>query len=140
MFSSSIRHTRFSLLTVVQTGALPISVGVEGIDSAHKLSFLASIAFGIPLQYSKVYMEGITKITPEDVKSADHFGYRVKHLGIAKDTGNGIELRVHPTLIPKDVLLPRVNGVMNAVLIRSDEHTSELQSLMRTSYADFFLK
>lgn len=93
---------------------------VEGIDAAHKLTILASIGFGIPLQYSKVYMEGITHITPEDVRSAEHFGYRVKHLGVARDTGNGIELRVHPALVPKDVLLSSVNGVMNAVMIDGD--------------------
>lgn len=93
---------------------------VEGIDAAHKLAILASIAYGIPLQFSKVYMEGITKITPEDVKSAARFGYRIKHLGIAQDTGKGIELRVHPALIPNQVLLSSVNGVMNAVMIDGD--------------------
>ena len=99
---------------------------VEGIDAAHKLTILASIAFGIPLQFSKVYLEGITKITPEDVKSADHFGYRIKHLGVAKRTEQGIELRVHPTLIPKEVLLSSVNGVMNAVMIDGDAVGSTL--------------
>ena len=93
---------------------------VEGIDAAHKLTILASIAFGIPLQFSKVYTEGISRITIEDVASAAHFGYRIKHLGIAKDTGNGIELRVHPTLIPKETMLSAVNGVMNAVMIHGD--------------------
>lgn len=93
---------------------------VEGIDAAHKLTILASIAFGIPLQYSKVYTEGISRITIEDVASAAHFGYRIKHLGIAKDTGNGIELRVHPTLIPKETMLSAVNGVMNAIMIDGD--------------------
>lgn len=93
---------------------------VEGIDAAHKLTILASIAFGIPLQFSKVYTEGITKISSEDISAAEYFGYRIKHLGIAKDTGNGIELRVHPTLIPSDVLLANVNGVMNAVLVDGD--------------------
>lgn len=90
---------------------------VEGIDAAHKLMILASIGFGIPLQFSNVYMEGITRITPEDVESASRFGYRIKHLGIAKDTGAGIELRVHPTLVPKTALLANVNGVMNAVMV-----------------------
>ncbi len=75
---------------------------------------------GIPLQYSKVYTEGITRITIEDVASAAHLGYRNKHLGIAKDTGNGIELRVHPTLIPKETMLSAVNGVMNAIMIDGD--------------------
>lgn len=93
---------------------------VEGIDAAHKLTILASIAFGIPLQFSKVYTEGITRITTEDISAVDYFGYRIKHLGIAKDTGNGIELRVHPTLIPKEVLLANVNGVMNAVMVEGD--------------------
>jgi homoserine dehydrogenase len=93
---------------------------VEGVDAAHKLTILASIAFGIPLQFSKVYMEGIARLTTEDVKNADSFGYRIKHLGIARDTGEGIELRVHPTLIPKEVLLASVNGVMNAVMIEGD--------------------
>lgn len=93
---------------------------VEGIDAAHKLTILASIAFGIPLQFSSVYTEGITRITAEDIRSVDYFGYRIKHLGIAKETGNGIELRVHPTLIPKEVLLANVNGVMNAVMVEGD--------------------
>ena len=93
---------------------------VEGIDAAHKLTILASIAFGIPLQFSRVYTEGISRITTEDVASAAHFGYRIKHLGIAKDTGNGIELRVHPTLIPKETMLSAVNGVMNAIMIDGD--------------------
>lgn len=93
---------------------------VEGIDAAHKLTILASIAFGIPLQFSKVYTEGISRITTEDVASAAHFGYRIKHLGIAKDTGNGIELRVHPTLVSKETMLSAVNGVMNAVMIHGD--------------------
>ena len=93
---------------------------VEGIDAAHKLTILASIAFGIPLQFSKAYTEGISKLTAEDVEAAEAFGYRIKHLGIAKDTGKGIELRVHPTLIPQSVLLANVNGVMNAVMIDGD--------------------
>lgn len=93
---------------------------VEGIDAAHKLTILASIAFGIPLQFSKVYTEGISGLTIEDITAAEQFGYRIKHLGIAKDTGNGIELRVHPTLIPQSVLLASVNGVMNAVMVDGD--------------------
>ena len=93
---------------------------VEGIDAAHKLTILASIAFGISLQFSQVYTEGISRITTEDVASAAHFGYRIKHLGIAKDTGKGIELRVHPTLVPKETMLSAVNGVMNAVMIHGD--------------------
>ena len=93
---------------------------VEGIDAAHKLTILASIAFGIPLQFSRVYTEGISRLTREDIAAAEQFGYRIKHLGIAKDTGHGIELRVHPTLIPQSVLLASVNGVMNAVMVDGD--------------------
>jgi homoserine dehydrogenase len=93
---------------------------IEGVDAAHKLTILASIAFGIPLQFDKVYMEGITKITPEDVQYANELGYRIKHLGITKRTEKGIELRVHPTFIPNKRLLANVEGVMNAVLVESD--------------------
>ncbi len=93
---------------------------VEGIDAAHKLTILASIAFGIPLQFSKVYTEGITRITREDVNYATELGYRIKHLGIARRTTQGIELRVHPTLIPHRRLIANVDGVMNAVLVKGD--------------------
>jgi len=93
---------------------------VEGVDAAHKLAILASIAFGIPLQFEKVFMEGITKITREDVTYAEELGYRIKHLGIAKKTENGVELRVHPTLIPEGRLIANVDGVMNAVLVKGD--------------------
>ena len=93
---------------------------VEGIDAAHKLAMLASIAFGMPLQFSKVYTEGISKITAQDVKYAEEFGYRIKHLGIARRAETGIELRVHPTLIPEEELLANVNGVKNAVLVQSN--------------------
>jgi homoserine dehydrogenase len=93
---------------------------VEGIDAAHKLTILASIAFGIPLQFDAAYTEGITKITREDVGYAEQLGYRIKHLGIAKRTQNGIELRVHPTLIPERRLIANVDGVMNAVLVMGD--------------------
>ncbi|GBU09106.1 homoserine dehydrogenase [Gammaproteobacteria bacterium] len=93
---------------------------VEGIDAAHKLTILASIAFGIPLQFDKVYIEGITKITREDVQYADEFGYNIKHLGLAKRKQSGIELRVHPTLIPKKRLIANVNGIMNAILVKGD--------------------
>ena len=105
---------------------------VEGIDAAHKLALLASIAFGIPLQFDKVYCEGITGITLQDVNYAEELGYRIKHLGFAvrrEDNGSGggqgnngaagIELRVHPTLIPQNALLANVNGVKNAVLVNS---------------------
>ena len=93
---------------------------IEGIDAAHKLTILASIAFGIPLQFDNVYTEGITEISSEDITYARDLGYRIKHLGIARKTGNGVELRVHPTLIPKKQLIANVNGVMNAVLVQSD--------------------
>lgn len=93
---------------------------VEGIDAGHKLTILASIAFGIPLQFDKVFTEGITKITRLDVEYAETLGYRIKNLGIARKTEEGIELRVHPTLIPKRRLIANVDGVMNAVLVCGD--------------------
>ncbi len=93
---------------------------VEGIDAAHKLTILASIAFGIPLQFEKAYTEGISGITIEDIRYADELGYRIKHLGIARRSNDGIELRVHPTLIADDKLIANVNGVMNAVMVQSD--------------------
>lgn len=93
---------------------------IEGIDAAHKLTIMASIAFGIPLQYYKCYTEGISKISQEDVQYAAELGYRIKHLGIAKKTDSGVELRVHPTLIPERRLIANVNGVMNAVVVKGD--------------------
>jgi len=93
---------------------------IEGIDAAHKLTILASIAFGVPLQFDAVHIEGISSITREDTAYAQELGYRIKHLGLAVDTGNGIELRVHPTLIPERRLIANVNGVMNAVLVQAD--------------------
>jgi homoserine dehydrogenase len=93
---------------------------VEGIDAAHKLTILASIAFGVPLQFDKTYTEGITLIEPQDVEYAAQFGYSIKHLGITRMTGKGIELRVHPTLIPCRRLIANVDGVMNAVLVKGD--------------------
>jgi len=93
---------------------------VEGIDAAHKLTILASIAFGIPLQFEKTFTEGISTITREDVAYAEELGYRIKHLGIARRTDKGIELRVHPTLIPERRLIASVDGVMNAVLVMGD--------------------
>ena len=100
---------------------------IDGTDAAHKLTILASIAFGIPLQFEKVYKEGIDKITRDDVFYAEQFGYRIKHLGIAKDTKAGIELRVHPTLIPERRLIANVDGVMNAVLVKGDAVGPTLQ-------------
>jgi homoserine dehydrogenase len=93
---------------------------VEGIDAAHKLTILASIAFGIPLQFERCYTEGIAGITPEDVGYAEELGYRIKHLGVARRTEAGVELRVHPTLIPERRLIANVDGVMNAVLVKGD--------------------
>ena len=93
---------------------------VEGIDAAHKLTILASLAFGIELQFDKAYTEGISKITTEDVNYAEELGYRIKHLGITRKTDKGIELRVHPTLIPEKRLIANVDGVMNAVLVQGD--------------------
>tara|TARA_B100001250_G_scaffold383557_1_gene377607 strand:+ start:242 stop:1555 length:1314 start_codon:yes stop_codon:yes gene_type:complete len=93
---------------------------IEGIDAAHKLTILGSIAFGMPLQFDKTYTEGITKIEKQDVLYAEELGYRIKHLGISRKVKNGIEQRVHPTLIPERRLIANVDGVMNAVLVKSD--------------------
>jgi homoserine dehydrogenase len=93
---------------------------VEGIDAAHKLTILGSLAFGIPLQFDKTFTEGISKIEPQDVAFAAELGYRIKHLGITRRTDAGIEMRVHPTLIPHRRLIANVDGVMNAVLVKGD--------------------
>ena len=93
---------------------------VEGVDAGHKLCILSSIAFGIPLQFDKTYMEGISKISRDDVNYAAELGYSIKHLGIARRTPKGIEQRVHPTLIPKRRLIANVDGVMNAILVQGD--------------------
>ena len=93
---------------------------VEGIDAAHKLTILGSIAFGMPLQFDKTYIEGITKIEQQDVLYAEELGYRIKHIGISRKVDNGIEQRVHPTLIPERRLIANVDGVMNAILVKSD--------------------
>ncbi len=93
---------------------------VEGIDAAHKLTILGSLAFGIPLQFDRTFTEGISKIEAQDVAYAAELGYRIKHLGLARRTGDGIELRVHPTLIPHRRLIANVDGVMNAVLVKGD--------------------
>jgi homoserine dehydrogenase len=93
---------------------------VEGIDAAHKLMILAAIGFGIPMQFDKAYIEGITKLAREDIRYAEQLGYRVKLLGITKRTEQGVELRVHPTLIPEKRLIANVNGAMNAVLVNGD--------------------
>ena len=96
------------------------SFDVDGIDAAHKLTILASIAFGIPLQFDKVYTEGLDVVTREDVGYAEELGYVIKHLAIARKTDGTVELRVHPTLIPRRRLIANVNGVMNAVLTSAD--------------------
>lgn len=93
---------------------------VEGIDAAHKLTILGSLAFGIPLQFDKTFTEGISTIEPQDVAFAAELGYRIKHLGITRRTDAGIEMRVHPTLIPQRRLIANVDGVMNAVLVKGD--------------------
>ena len=93
---------------------------VEGVDAAHKLTILSAIAFGIPMQFDKAYTEGISKLTKEDIQYAEQLGYRIKLLGITKRTPKGIELRVHPTLIPTKRLIANVEGVMNAVLVKGD--------------------
>lgn len=96
------------------------SFDIDGIDAAHKLTILAALAFGIPLQFKKIHVEGIRHVTREDVQYAERLGYRIKHLGIARQVAEGLELRVHPTLIPAEQPIARVNGVMNAVLVRGD--------------------
>ena len=93
---------------------------VDGIDAAHKLTILAAIAFGIPLQFKQAYIEGISRITRADVQYAEELGYRIKQLAIARRTDGGVELRVHPTLIPQRRIVANVDGVMNAVLVKGD--------------------
>lgn len=93
---------------------------VEGIDAAHKLTILSSIAFGTPLQFAAMYTEGISGVTSEDIRYASELGYKIRHLGITRKTENGVELRVHPALIRKEEMLAQVNGVMNAVMVGSD--------------------
>ncbi|HZE10044.1 MAG TPA: homoserine dehydrogenase [Burkholderiales bacterium] len=93
---------------------------IEGVDAAHKLTIMAAIAFGIPMQLDKCYREGIARLTQADIRHAEQLGYRIKLLGITKQTEKGIELRVHPTLIPAKRLIANVEGVMNAVLVKGD--------------------
>ena len=99
---------------------------IEGVDAAHKATLIAAIAFGIPVQFDKAYVEGITKLEASDIKYAEQLGYRIKLLGIAKRRSKGIELRVHPTLIPAKRLLANVEGAMNAVLVKGDAVGSTL--------------
>ena len=93
---------------------------IEGVDAAHKLMIMAAIAYGIPMQFDKVYTEGISRLTREDIRYAEELGYRIKLLGITRRTAAGIELRVHPTLIPSRRLIANVEGVMNAILVKGD--------------------
>lgn len=99
---------------------------INGIDAAHKLTIMSSIAFGMPLRFDKVYIEGISKITQEDVCNAAELGYIIKHLGIARRAEKGVQLRVHPTLISHHTLIANVDGVMNSVFIQSDSAGSTL--------------
>ena len=96
------------------------SFDIEGVDAAHKLTIMSAIAFGIPMQFGAAHVEGITKLTREDIQYAEELGYRIKLLGITRRTEAGIELRVHPTLIPTKRLIANVEGVMNAVLVKGD--------------------
>ncbi len=93
---------------------------IEGIDAAHKLTLLASIAFGIPLSFDRLSIEGISRVSAEDISHAHDLGYRIKHLGIARRRPDGVELRLHPTLLHARELLAEVNGVMNAVMVKGD--------------------
>ena len=96
------------------------SLDINGTDARHKLSILASLSFGIPLAYEKVYQEGIDTLEPLDVQYAEALGYRLKHLGVAVQTENGVELSVHPALVSSDSLIAKVDGVMNAVEVIGD--------------------
>lgn len=102
------------------------TLDIEGIDSAHKITILASLAYGIPLSFSKVYCEGITKITSQDIAFAREFGYKIKLLAIAKILNGEIELRVHPTMVPEDYLIAKVDGVFNAIYVEGDNVGSTL--------------
>ena len=93
---------------------------IEGVDAAHKVTLMSAIAFGIPVQFDKAYVEGITKLDAADIKYAEQLGYRIKLLGITKRTESGIELRVHPSLIPSKRLIANVEGAMNAVVVNGD--------------------
>jgi len=93
---------------------------IEGVDAGHKVTILCSIAFGIPVQFDRAYVEGITKLAAQDIRYAEQLGYRIKLLGITKRTAKGIELRVHPSLVPAKRLLANVEGAMNAVVVNGD--------------------
>lgn len=102
------------------------TLDIEGIDSAHKITILASLAYGIPLSFNSVYCEGITKITAQDIAFAREFGYKIKLLAITKILNEEIELRVHPTMIPEDYLIAKVDGVFNAIYVEGDSVGSTL--------------
>ena len=93
---------------------------IEGVDAAHKATIMAAIAFGVPVQFDKAYIEGITKLEAQDIRYAEQLGYRIKLLGISKRTDIGIELRVHPCLVPSKRLIANVEGAMNAVMVQAD--------------------
>ncbi|MEY3779035.1 MAG: homoserine dehydrogenase [Limnohabitans sp.] len=93
---------------------------IEGVDAAHKATLMSALAFGIPVQFDKAYVEGITQLGAADIKYAEQLGYRIKLLGIAKRTGAGVELRVHPSLVPTQRLIANVEGAMNAVMVQGD--------------------
>jgi len=93
---------------------------IEGVDAAHKATIMAAIAFGVPVQFDKAYIEGITKLEAQDIRYAEQLGYRIKLLGISRRTANGIELRVHPCLVPAKRLIANVEGAMNAVMVQAD--------------------
>jgi homoserine dehydrogenase len=123
---SEMRRTGASFASVLQEAqrlgyaeADP-TFDIEGVDAAHKLTIMAAIAFGIPVQLEKVYVEGITKLTTQDITYAEQMGYRIKLLGITRQTDAGIELRVHPTLVPSKQLIANVEGAMNAVEVQGD--------------------
>ena len=99
---------------------------IEGVDAAHKITILSALAFGIPMQFDKAYIEGISKLDATDIRYAEQLGYRIKLLGITKRTAEGVELRVHPTLIPTKRLIANVEGAMNAVLVQGDAVGSTL--------------
>ena len=93
---------------------------IEGVDAAHKVTIMSAIAFGIPVQFDKAYIEGITQLAAQDIKYAEQLGYRIKLLGITKRVSKGIELRVHPSLVPAKRLIANVEGAMNAVVVQGD--------------------
>ena len=102
------------------------TLDIEGIDSAHKLAILASLSYSIPVSYEEIYREGISQISPQDIGFASELGYKVKLLAIAKESDSGIELRVHPTMLPKEYLISKVDGSFNAIYVEGDATGSTL--------------